>query len=177
MKFIGTLCVIFTIGWAFITLTKNDKPLSVNEKLIAQFANQRLLKKDEWNTGNGVVDGVQVYTARKEYPAFASLWRLGVKDAGVTVLTSGTYPEFEPVLAMGQCKNLAIAVFDSDSKPVNDAVSTIFTTATETYKKEGKKVQATGDIGNLPFRVTVQNIDSVLTFSCDIDLSHYTSSI
>lgn len=177
MKFIGTLCVIFTFGWAFITLKKSDKPLSVNEKLIAQFANQRMLKKDEWNTGNGVVDGVQVYTARKEYPSFDSLWGLGVNDARVTVLTYGRNVEFEPVLAMGQCENLAVAVFDSDSKQIKDAVSAIFTTATETYKKERKKVQATGDIGNLPFRVTVQKVGSVLTFSCNIDLSHHTSSI
>jgi hypothetical protein len=161
MKFIGTLCVLFALGWAFITLTKGNTQPPVNEKLIAQFAKQRLIKKDEWSYGQ-VVDGVQVYTARKEYPAFDSLWGLGVDDARVTVLTYGRNPEFEPVLAMGQCENLAIAVFDSDSKPIKDAVSAIFTAA-ETYKKK-VKVQATGDIGDLPFRVTVQNIDSVLTF-------------
>jgi hypothetical protein len=64
---------------------------------------------------------------------------LGVDDARVTVLTYGRNPEFEPVLAMGQCENLAIAVFDSDSKPIKDAVSAIFTTAAETYKKKVKK--------------------------------------
>ena len=176
MKFIGTLCVLFTLVWAFITLTKGDTQQPVNEKLIAQFAKQRIIKKDEWSDGK-VVDGIQVYTARKEYPSFASLWGLGVSDAHVTIPTYGRYPALEPELAMAQCELLAVAVFDSDSKPIKDAVSAIFTTATATYKKEGKKVQATGDIGELPFRVTIQNIDSVLTFSCDIDLSHYASSI
>jgi hypothetical protein len=75
MKFIGTLCVLFALGWAFITLTKGNTQPPVNEKLIAQFAKQRLIKKDEWSYGQ-VVDGVQVYTARKEYPAFDSLWGL-----------------------------------------------------------------------------------------------------
>lgn len=176
MKFIGTLCVLFTIGWAFITLTKGNAQPSVNEKIITQFAKQRIIKKDEW-TKDKVINGVQLYTVKKEYPSFKSIWALGVKEANVSIPTFGRYPVLEPELAMAQCENLAIAVFDSDSKPIKDAVSAIFTTATETYKKEGKKVQATGDIGSLPFRVTVQNIDSVLTFSCNIDLSRHTSSI
>jgi hypothetical protein len=174
MKFSNILLLSIILGGGYTYFFERNEPPPMLKKLIDQFAKQTFLEKNDWSKDK-VVDGVQWYTAREKHPS--SIWALSEKKAKVTVLTSEKHSEIEPVQAMAQCENLAVAVFDSDSKQIKEAVSAIFTTAADTYKKEGKKVQATGDIGSLPFRVTVQNIDSVLTFSCDIDLSHYTSSI
>ncbi|EMR0566578.1 TPA: hypothetical protein ROF92_000069 [Citrobacter freundii] len=169
MKFIGYICFFIVLMWAASSLLGKDKSQTVNEKLITQFEKRDVVKRHEWNKGK-VIDGVQVYTARKDYVILQSIWGLGVKEASVIILTTGKTPQVEIPVVLGQCVQLAKVVMDSDAESITDAVSTIFTAAIQTYKKEGKKVEASGDIGSTPFSVTVQDISSVLTYGCGVDL-------
>ncbi|KFB97281.1 hypothetical protein GTGU_04648 [Trabulsiella guamensis ATCC 49490] len=170
MKFTDILILSVILVGGYSYFFNKDEPPTVNEKLIAQFEKYKTVRKGDWEKGE-VIDSVQVYTAKTDYPAFQSVWLLGVNEASVMVVTSGKYPKIEPSMALGQCKNLAESVMDNRADSIGNAVSTIFTTAVNTFNEEGKKVKASAEIGNTPFSVTVQNIDSALTYSCVIGIS------
>jgi len=168
MKFTNVLLLSIILGGGYTYFFDKREQPTFNENLITQFDKRDVVKRNEWKKGD-VIDGVQAYSARTKYSMLQSVWGLGVKNTSVIIFTTGTMPQTEHQVALKQCIQLAKTVMNSDAESIEDAVTTIFSEATKAYEENGKKVQASGDIGLTPFSVQVQNIAPVLTYSCVAD--------
>lgn len=168
MKFTNILLLSIILGGGYTYFFEKREQPTFNENLITQFDKRDVVKRNEWKKGD-VIDGIQAYSARKDYSMLQSVWGLGVKNTSVTAFTTGVMPQVERQAVLEQCVQLAKIVLNSDDDSIVNAVSTIFSAATKAYQEAGKKVRASGDIGLTPFSVQVQNIAPVLTYSCVAD--------
>ncbi|WP_438436644.1 hypothetical protein [Kluyvera georgiana] len=167
MKFSNILILGVILGGGYTYLFPKDKSPTINEVLIAKFDKSDVVKRSDWEKGS-VIDGVQIYSARKDYTVFQSIWSLGKDDAGVTVLTAGKTPKIEAAFALTQCNQLAKTVVDSEAPAITDAVSSVFQNAIASDKDKNGVLRATGDVGGRTYDVSARVIGSVLTFSCGI---------
>ncbi|EPF3479902.1 TPA: hypothetical protein L9R56_003226 [Klebsiella pneumoniae] len=167
MKFSNILILAVILGGGYTYFFSKDKSPTVNEKLISQFDKHDVINSSEWGKGN-VIDGVQIYTVRKDYAVFQSIWSLGRGEAGVMVLTEGKEPKIEAAFALSQCNQLASAVIDTKAAATSDAVFSVFQKALSAEKDDKGVLRATGEVGGKSYDVSARVIDSVLTFSCGI---------
>lgn len=167
MKFSDILILGIILGGGYTYFFSKNTPPTVNEKLITQFDKHGIIKKNDWEKGK-IIEGVQIYTSRKEYTAFQSVWNLGVNEAGVIVLTEGKLPKAEAAIALGQCNQLAKTVTDNETSITTDAVFSVFQKALAADKDKEGVLRATGDVGGKSYDVSARVIGSVLTFSCGI---------
>ncbi|KFB93073.1 hypothetical protein GTGU_04746 [Trabulsiella guamensis ATCC 49490] len=168
MKFINTLILGFIVVVTGKFLYEKENQPSVNERLISQFDKYDIIKRNSWKKDN-IVDGVQVYSIRKDYTLFQSLWHLGKDKANVMVLTEGKEVKIDAAFALSQCNQLAIVVTDDDTPTIRDAVFSVFQNALAAGKDEEGVLRASGDVGGKPYSIFVRTIGSVLTFSCSIE--------
>ncbi|WBW63657.1 hypothetical protein [Klebsiella electrica] len=167
MKFSNILILAVILGGGYTYFFSKDKNPTVNEKLISQFDKHDVINSSEWGKGN-VIDGVQIYSVRKDYSVFQSIWSLGRGEAGVMVLTEGKDPKIEAAFALSQCNQLASAVIDTKTAATSDAVFSVFQKALSAEKDDKGVLRATGEVGGKSYDVSARVINSVLTFSCGI---------
>ncbi|EPG4110212.1 MULTISPECIES: hypothetical protein [Klebsiella/Raoultella group] len=167
MKFSNVIILAVILGGGYSYLFPKNAAPTPNEVLITQFDKHDVVKRSEWRKGN-VIDGVQIYSVRKDYAVFQSIWSLGRDEAGVMVLTEGKEPKIEAAFALNQCNQLASAVIDTKTDDTSDAVFSVFQKALSAEKDNKGVLRATGEVGGKSYDVSARVIDSVLTFSCGI---------
>ncbi|WP_078000360.1 hypothetical protein [Edwardsiella tarda] len=167
MKFFDILILGVVLGGGYTYFFSKEKPPTTNQKLIAQFDKHDVIKRSEWEKGD-LIDGIQVYTVRKDYTVYQSIWSLGKNDADVIVMTSGATPTFDAAFALSQCSQLAKAVVNSDASTIADDVSSIFQNAIAADKDKNGVLRATGNVSGRAYSVSARTIGSALTFTCDI---------
>ncbi|ENF6043016.1 hypothetical protein ABRV10_005116 [Citrobacter amalonaticus] len=167
MKFSDILIIGIILGVGYTYFFSNTEAPSVNENLITQFDKRDVIKRSEWSEGK-VIDGIQIYTASKDYTLANSIWMLGKDEAAVTVLTEGKQPEFEATFIVSQCNQLAMVVTDKEASTVKNDVMTIFKSAFDSDKDKDGVLRASGEISGRHFDVSVRKLGSVSTFSCGI---------
>ncbi|UCQ39656.1 hypothetical protein DCF38_08890 [Edwardsiella piscicida] len=148
MKFFDILILGVVLGGGYTYFVSKEKPPTTNQKLITQFDKHDVIKRSDWEKGD-LIDGIQVYTVRKDYTVYQSIWSLGKDDAGVIVLTPGRTPAFEAAFALSQCSRLAKAVVNSDASTIADDVSSIFKNAITADKDKNGVLRATSLYINL----------------------------
>ncbi|EEI6239537.1 hypothetical protein GUQ72_000727 [Salmonella enterica subsp. enterica] len=166
MKFTDALIIAVILVGGYMYLFPKDKP-TTNESLIAQFDKRDVVKRNDWKKGK-VIDGVQVYSARKDYSEFQSVWSLGRNEAGAIVLTEGKAPKVEAAFALSQCNKLASAVTDAEISTITDPVFSVFQAALASKRDAKGILRASGDVGGKSYNVSIRAIGSALTFSCGI---------
>ena len=167
MKFSNVLILAIVLGGGYSYFFPKKEPQTINEKLIAQFDKQDVIKRNDWEKGN-IIDGVQIFSVRKDYSVFQSVWALGKDEASVMVLTEGKTPKIEAAFALSQCNQLAKSVADSDDSTVHDAVFSIFQNALATDKDKNGILRATGNVDGKSYDISVRTIGSTVTFGCGI---------
>lgn len=167
MKFSNVIILAVILGGGYSYLFPKNAVPAPNEVLITQFDKHDVVKRSEWRKGN-VIDGVQIYSVRKDYAVFQSIWSLGRDEAGVMVLTEGKEPKIEAAFALSQCNQLASAVIDTKNDDTSDAVFSVFQKALSAEKDNKGVLRATGEVSGKSYDVSARVIDSVLTFSCGI---------
>ncbi|AFJ48075.1 hypothetical protein [Shimwellia blattae] len=165
MKFSNVIILAVILGGGYSYFFPKNAAPTPNEVLITQFDKYDVVKRSEWRKGN-IIDGVQIYSFRKEYPAFQSVWSLGKDEAGVMVLTEGKNLKIEAAFALNQCNQLAGAVLNKDSSHINDAVFSVFQKALGSEMSSANALDASGDVSGRRFDVSARVINSVLTFTC-----------
>ncbi|WP_340068555.1 hypothetical protein [Escherichia coli] len=167
MKFSDILILAVILGGGYTYFFSKDKTPTTNEKLISQFDHHDVINRNEWGKGN-VIDGVQIYSVRKDYAVSQSVWSLGKNEASVMVLTEGKEPKIEAAFALSQCNQLASAVIDTKTADISDLVFSVFQKALSSEKDTKGVLRATGEVGGKSYDVSARVIGSVLTFSCGI---------
>ncbi|HGY4723304.1 TPA: hypothetical protein ACNV1G_004553 [Citrobacter amalonaticus] len=166
MKFSDIVIFSVIIVGGYTYFSKTTAP-TANEKLISQFDKHNIVKQNEWTKGN-VIDGIQVYTAKKDYTIIYSVWLLGKNEAAVTVLADGKMPESQGVFIISQCNQLVMAVTNRKVTDVKDEVLSILEKAGGADKDKDGVLRASGEIAGKLFRVSIREIDSIPAFTCAI---------
>ena len=164
MKFSDILILGVILGGGYTYFFSQDEPPTINEKLITQFDKHDVIEQHGWKKGK-VIDGVQVYSVRKDYTVFQSLWNLGKNEASVIVLTEGKTPKIEAAFALNQCNQLAKAVIDNETSTITDAVFSVFQKALAADKDKEGVLRATGDVGGKLYDVSAGTILSLIHIS------------
>lgn len=167
MKFSDILILAVILGGGYSYFFSKEKMPTLNEQLITQFDKHDVVGKNQWEKGK-VIDGVQVYAVRKDYTVYQSLWNLGVKDAGVIVMSAGEATKIDAAFALSQCNQLAKAVTDNESTTITDAVFSIFQRALAADKDKDGILRSSGNVDGKVYDVSARVIGPALTFTCGI---------